>query len=218
MALKTEAMGDVQRGGPSTGLPTKTEQADLLQAVYGINSEAPIPVLADSSPTDCFDTTYEAARIALKYMTPVIVLTDGYIANGAESWRIPKIDDLIDLTPKFETNPENFQPYSRDPVTLARPWAIPGTPGLEHKIGGLEKENLSGNISYDPANHDYMVKIRAKKVENIANDINTAVHNMRSEGLSVSHLHLRYLNPLPENVGQILNNFKQILVPEINLG
>ncbi|MBU2636235.1 MAG: 2-oxoglutarate ferredoxin oxidoreductase subunit alpha, partial [Bacteroidetes bacterium] len=131
---------------------------------------------------------------------------------------IPKIDDLIDLTPKFETNPENFQPYSRDPVTLARPWAIPGTPGLEHKIGGLEKENLSGNISYDPANHDYMVKIRAKKVENIANDINTAVHNMRSEGLSVSHLHLRYLNPLPENVGQILNNFKQILVPEINLG
>ncbi len=255
MALKTEAMGlavmlelpliivDVQRGGPSTGLPTKTEQADLLQSVYGRNSEAPIPVLAASSPTDCFDTTYEAARIALKYMTPVIVLTDGYIANGAEPWHIPSIDDLLDLTPKFETNPENFQPYRRDPVTLTRPWAIPGTRGLEHRIGGLEKDNLSGNISYDPDNHDYMVKIRTKKVENIANDIplaqtdgdgsgellvvswggtygsvNSAVHNKRSEGLSVSHMHLRYLNPLPNNLGQILNNFKQILVPEINLG
>lgn len=255
LALKTEAMGlavmlelpllivNVQRGGPSTGLPTKTEQADLLQAVYGRNGEAPIPVLAASTPTDCFDTTFEAARIALKYMTPVIILTDGYIANGAEPWLIPRVADLPDLTPKFVTNPEGFQPYSRDEKTLARPWAIPGTPGLEHRIGGLEKEHISGNISYDSENHDFMVKIRAKKIQNIVNDIpeaevlgdqkgnllvvswggtfgsvHTAVDNKRKEGKSVSHLHLRYLNPLPKNVGTILSNFRQILVPEINLG
>jgi 2-oxoglutarate ferredoxin oxidoreductase subunit alpha len=255
LALKTEAMGlavmlelplvivNVQRGGPSTGLPTKTEQADLLQAIYGRNGEAPIPVLAASTPTDCFDTTFEAARIALKYMTPVIVLTDGYIANGAEPWLIPRVETLPDLTPKFVTNPDGFQPYNRDEKTLARPWAIPGTPGLEHRIGGLEKQHMSGNISYDPDNHDFMVKIRTKKVENIANDIpyaevlgdqkgdllivswggtfgsvHTAVDNKRKEGKSVSHLHLRYLNPLPKNVGEILSNFKQILVPEINLG
>jgi 2-oxoglutarate ferredoxin oxidoreductase subunit alpha len=234
---------NVQRGGPSTGLPTKTEQADLLQAIYGRNGEAPIPVLAASTPTDCFDTTFEAARIALKYMTPVIVLTDGYIANGAEPWLIPRVETLPDLTPKFVTNPDGFQPYNRDEKTLARPWAIPGTPGLEHRIGGLEKQHMSGNISYDPDNHDFMVKIRTKKVENIANDIpyaevlgdqkgdllivswggtfgsvHTAVDNKRKEGKSVSHLHLRYLNPLPKNVGEILSNFKQILVPEINLG
>jgi 2-oxoglutarate ferredoxin oxidoreductase subunit alpha len=255
LALKTEAMGlavmlelpllivNVQRGGPSTGLPTKTEQADLLQAVYGRNGEAPIPVLAASTPTDCFDTTFEAARIALKYMTPVIILTDGYIANGAEPWLIPRVADLADLTPKFVTNTEGFQPYSRDEKTLARPWAIPGTPGLEHRIGGLEKEHITGNISYDSENHDFMVKIRAKKVENIVNDIpeaevlgnqkgnllvvswggtfgsvHTAVDKKQKEGKSVSHLHLRYLNPLPKNVGEILSNFKQILVPEINLG
>jgi 2-oxoglutarate ferredoxin oxidoreductase subunit alpha len=255
LALKTEAMGlavmlelplviiDVQRGGPSTGLPTKTEQADLLQAVYGRNGEAPIPVLAASTPTDCFDTTFEAARIALKYMTPVLILTDGYIANGAEPWLIPRVVDLPDLTPKFVTNPEGFQPYSRDEKTLARPWAIPGTPGLEHRIGGLEKEHITGNISYDSENHDFMVKIRAKKIENIVDDIpeaevlgnrngnllvvswggtfgsvHTAVDKKQKEGKSVSHLHLRYLNPIPKNVGEILSNFKQILVPEINLG
>jgi 2-oxoglutarate ferredoxin oxidoreductase subunit alpha len=255
LALKTEAMGlavmlelplviiNVQRGGPSTGLPTKTEQADLLQAIYGRNGEAPIPVLAASTPTDCFDTTFEASRIALKYMTPVIVLTDGYIANGAEPWLIPRIAELPDLTPKFVTNPEGFQPYSRDAKTLARPWAIPGTPGLEHRIGGLEKQNITGNISYDSENHDFMVKIRAKKIENIVNDIpkaevlgdqkgnllvvswggtfgsvHTAVDKKQKEGKSVSHLHLRYINPLPKNVGEILSNFKQILVPEINLG
>lgn len=255
LALKTEAMGlavmlelplvivNVQRGGPSTGLPTKTEQADLLQAIYGRNGEAPIPVLAASTPTDCFDTTFEAARIALKYMTPVIVLTDGYIANGAEPWLIPRVDTLPDLTPKFITDPEGYQPYNRDEKTLSRPWAIPGTPGLEHRIGGLEKQHITGNISYDPDNHDFMVKIRTRKVENIANDIpdaevlgdqkgnllivswggtfgsvHTAVERKQNEGKSVSHLHLRYLNPLPKNVGEILSNFRQVLVPEINLG
>jgi 2-oxoglutarate/2-oxoacid ferredoxin oxidoreductase subunit alpha len=255
MALKTEALGlammlelplvivNVQRGGPSTGLPTKTEQADLLQAIYGRNGEAPIPVIAASTPADCFDTVFEASRIALKYMTPIIVLTDGYIANGAEPWMIPRADNLPDLSPKFITEPEGFQPYNRDEITLARPWAIPGTPGLEHRIGGLEKQHITGNISYDSDNHDFMVKIRAKKVENIVNDIpdaqvygdprgdllvvswggtygavNTAVDHKRKEGKSISHLHLKYLNPLPRNVGDILSNFKKILVPEINLG
>lgn len=255
MALKTEALGlavmlelplvvvDVQRGGPSTGLPTKTEQADLLQAIYGRNSEAPIPVLAASSPANCFDVTFEAARIAIKYMTPVIVLTDGYIANGAEPWLIPKLSDLPDISPKFATNPSTFQPYSRDEISLSRPWAIPGTPGLEHTIGGLEKSHIYGNISYDPDNHDFMVKLRAKKIANIANDIppatifgdlsgellivswgstlgaiRTAVENKRYQGKSVSHLHLNYLNPLQKNISEILNNFKKILVPEINLG
>lgn len=255
MALKTEALGlavmlelplvvvDVQRGGPSTGLPTKTEQADLLQAIFGRNSEAPIPVLAASSPTDCFDVTFEAARIAIKYMTPVIVLTDGYIANGAEPWLIPKLNELPDISPKFATAPTTFQPYARDDKTLSRPWAIPGTPGLEHRIGGLEKSHIYGNISYDPENHDFMVKLRAKKIANIANDIpnatifgdnsgelllvswgstfgaiRSAVENKRLQGKSVSHLHLRYLNPLPNNVGDILIKFKKILVPEINLG
>ncbi|RCK77391.1 MAG: 2-oxoglutarate oxidoreductase, alpha subunit [Ignavibacteriae bacterium] len=255
MALKTEALGlavmlelplvvvDVQRGGPSTGLPTKTEQADLLQAIFGRNSEAPIPVLAASSPTDCFDVTFEAARIAIKYMTPVIVLTDGYIANGAEPWLIPKLNELPVISPKFATDPTTFQPYARDEITLSRPWAIPGTPGLEHRIGGLEKSHIYGNISYDPENHDFMVKLRAKKIANIANDIpnatifgdnsgelllvswgstfgaiRSAVENKRLQGKSVSHLHLRYLNPLPNNVGDILIKFKKILVPEINLG
>ncbi|MDP2207843.1 MAG: 2-oxoacid:acceptor oxidoreductase subunit alpha [Bacteroidota bacterium] len=255
LALKTEAMGlavmlelplviiDVQRGGPSTGLPTKTEQADLLQAVYGRNGEAPIPVFAACSPTDCFDTTFEASRIALKYMTPVIVLTDGYIANGAEPWLIPKISELPDLSPTFVTNPEGFAPYKRDPQTLARMWAIPGTPGLEHRIGGLEKENITGNISYDPDNHHLMITTRGEKINNITNDIplakvvgdesgdllvvswgstygavHNAVETKRNEGLSVSHLHLKYINPLQKNIGEILSNFKQILVPEINLG
>lgn len=255
MALKTEALGlavmlelplivvDVQRCGPSTGLPTKTEQADLLQAIYGRNSEAPIPVLAAATPTDCFGITLEAARIALKYMTPVIVLTDGYIANGAEPMLIPDLSNLPDLTPNFATDPQAFRPYARDEKTLARMWALPGTPKLEHRIGGLEKQHITGNISYDPDNHDFMVKIRAKKIENISNDIplakifgedkgdllvvswgstygavHTAVENKRNEGKSVSHLHIQYINPFQKNIGDILKNFKKILVPEINLG
>lgn len=255
MALKTEAMGlavmlelplvivDVQRGGPSTGLPTKTEQADLLQAVYGRNSEAPIPVLAASTPADCFATVFEACRIAIKYMTPVIFLSDGYLANGAEPWLIPSVSSLPDIAPKFRTEAEGFQPYLRDEKTLSRPWAIPGTPGLEHRIGGLEKQHITGNVSYDPENHEFMVKMRQAKVDGIANDIppakvegdekgellvvgwggtygaiRTAVETKRSEGKSVSHLHLKYLNPFQKNLGEILYNFKHILIPELNLG
>ena len=221
LALKTEAMGlavmlelplviiDVQRGGPSTGLPTKTEQADLLQAVYGRNSEAPIPVIAANTPADCFYGAFEAVRIAIKYMTPVIFLTDGYLANGAEPWLIPLVDSLPDIAPKFRTDPEGFFPYLRDEKTLARPWAIPGIPGLEHRIGGLEKEHITGNVSYDPENHEFMVKMRQAKVDRIAEDlplaqidgdekgdllvvgwggtygaIRTAVENKRREGIS----------------------------------
>jgi len=255
MALKTEAMGlavmlelpliicDVQRGGPSTGLPTKTEQADLLQALYGRNSEAPIPVIAASTPADCFLTAFEAVRIAIKYMTPVIILSDGYLANGAEPWLIPLVGSLPDIAPKFRTDPEGFQPYMRDERTLARPWAIPGTPGLEHRIGGLEKEHITGNVSYDPENHEFMVKMRQAKVDRIADDIppavvegdqkgdllvvgwggtygaiRTAVEEKRKEGKSVSHLQLKYINPFQKNVGEILYNFKNVLVPELNLG
>jgi 2-oxoglutarate ferredoxin oxidoreductase subunit alpha len=234
---------NVQRGGPSTGLPTKTEQADLLQALYGRNGEAPLPVIAASTPSDCFDTAFEASRIALKYMTPVILLTDGYLGNGSEPWMIPDLDKLPSIAPSFVTTPEGFQPYSRDEATLARPWAIPGTPGLEHRIGGLEKQNITGNVSYDPENHDVMIRLRAEKIERIANDIplaevegppsgdllvlgwggtygslKTVVARQREKGHSVSHLHLRYLNPMPKNVGEILARFKHILVPEINLG
>lgn len=255
VALKTEAIGlavmvelplvicNVQRGGPSTGLPTKTEQADLLQALYGRNGEAPLPVIAASTPSDCFDTAFEASRIALKYMTPVILLTDGYLGNGSEPWMIPDLDKLPDISPSFVSAPEGFQPYSRDDATLSRPWAIPGTPGLEHRIGGLEKQNITGNVSYDPENHDLMIRLRAEKIERIANDIplaevegdpsgdllvvgwggtygslKTVVERQRAKGHSVSHLHLRYLNPMPKNVGEILSKFKHILVPEINLG
>lgn len=255
VALKTEAIGlavmvelplvicNVQRGGPSTGLPTKTEQADLLQALYGRNGEAPLPVIAASTPSDCFDAAFEASRIALKYMTPVMLLTDGYLGNGSEPWKIPDLDSLPDLSPSFVTTPEGFQPYSRDHETLARPWAIPGTPGLEHRIGGLEKQNVTGNVSYDPENHDLMIRLRAEKIERIANDIplaevegdpsgdllvvgwggtygslKTVVARQREKGHSVSHLHLRYLNPMPKNLGEILTKFKHILVPEINLG
>ncbi len=234
---------DVQRGGPSTGLPTKTEQADLLQAVHGRNSEAPIPVIAANTPADCFISAFEAARIALKYMTPVILLTDGYIANGAEPWLIPAVDSLPDISVKFRTDPEGFYPYSRDEKTLARPWAIPGTPGLEHRIGGLEKQHITGNVSYDPENHEFMIKLRQSKVDNIAEElplaevegdekgdllvvgwggtygaIRSAVEAKRKEGKSVSHLHLKYINPFQKNVGEILYNFKNILIPEINLG
>lgn len=255
LALKTEAMGlavmlelplviiDVQRGGPSTGLPTKTEQADLLQAVYGRNSEAPIPVLAAATPSDCFATVYECVRIAVKYMTPVICLTDGYLANGSEPWLIPPVESLKEIPVKFRTDPQGFQPYMRDERTLARPWAIPGTPGLEHRIGGLEKENITGNVSYDADNHEFMVNLRREKVQRIADDIapaategddsgdlvvvgwgstygaiRTAVENQRRQGRSVSHLHIKYLNPMPKNTGEILRRFKSVLVPELNLG
>jgi len=255
LALKTEAVGlavmvelplvivDVQRGGPSTGLPTKTEQADLLQSVYGRNGEAPVPVLAASTPSDCFAMAFEASRIALKYMTPVILLTDGYLGNGSEPWLIPEPKSLPDISPKFRTDPNNYLPYLRDDVTLSREWAIPGTPGLEHRIGGLEKQDKTGNINYEPENHDKMIKLRAEKVERIANDIplakvegdekgdvlvvgwggtygtlKTAVERKRKEGKSVSHLHLKYINPLPKNLGEVLYNFKTVLIPEINLG
>ncbi|MCZ6776527.1 MAG: 2-oxoacid:acceptor oxidoreductase subunit alpha [Ignavibacteria bacterium] len=255
MALKTEALGfaimlelplvviDVQRGGPSTGLPTKTEQGDLLQAVVGRNSEAPLCVLAASTPADCFEAAYEAARIAIKFMTPVICLTDGYVANGAEPWIVPNVDELPEIPVEFAKDPSTFKPYARDEQTLARPWALPGTPGLEHRIGGLEKEHITGNISYDPDNHDFMVKTRAAKIERIANDIplqtidgdsegdllivgwgstfgsiKAAVEAAREKGISVSHTHLRFLNPMPRNLGEILYKFKNILVPEINNG
>ena len=255
MALKTEAMGlavmlelplviiDVQRGGPSTGLPTKTEQADLLQAMYGRNGEAPIPIVAACTPADCFDAAYEAARIAVKYMTPVICLTDGYLGNGAEPWKIPRVEDLPPIPVTFHKDPATFQPYARDEKTLARPWAIPGTPGLQHRIGGLEKKHITGNINYEPENHDFMIKLRQEKIDRIVDDIplqqvdgpaegtllvvgwgstygsiQNAVRNIRARGMEVSHAHLRHLYPLPKNLGEILYRFKRILVPEINNG
>lgn len=255
VALKTEAIGlavmvelplvicNVQRGGPSTGLPTKTEQADLLQALYGRNGEAPVPIVAAATPADCFDAAFEASRIALKYMTPVFCLTDGYLGNGSEPWLIPDFDSLPDISTKFRTEAEGFFPYLRDETTLARPWAIPGTAGLEHRIGGLEKQNITGNVNYEPPNHELMVKLRAEKLERIANDIppaqvegkpegellvigwggtygaiKSAVLREQQKGKSVSQLHLRHLNPFPKNLGEILYKFKTILVPELNLG
>ena len=255
MALKTEAMGlavateiplvvcDIQRGGPSTGLPTKTEQADLLQALFGRNSEAPIPVLAAATPADCFWVAIEAARIATKYMVPVVVLSDGYLANGAEPWRIPDLNEIPDFPVKFASDPVNFLPYKRDPQTLARPWAIPGTKGLEHRIGGLEKTDPTGNINYEPLNHEKMVRIRAAKVAAIAQDIpnvlpagdpegdlliiawgstsgsiTAALKAQRAKGRKIGHLHLRHLNPLPSNLGDILKRYRKVLVPELNMG
>ena len=255
MALKTEAMGlavaveiplvicDVQRGGPSTGLPTKTEQADLLQALYGRNSEAPIPVLAAATPADCFWVALEASRIAVKYMVPVIVLTDGYLANGAEPWRIPELSEIPEIPVKFATDPNGFLPYKRNPQTLARPWALPGTPGLEHRIGGLEKQDVTGNINYEPLNHENMVRIRAAKVAAVAQDIpnvlpdgdpqgdllivawgstsgsiTAALKAQRAKGRKIGHLHLRYLNPLPSNLGEVIKRYKRVLVPELNMG
>ncbi len=260
VALKTETIGlavtlelpliicDVQRGGPSTGLPTKTEQADLLQVMYGRNGEAPVPVLAARSPADCFDVAIEAARIATAYRTPVFVLTDGYLANGSEPWRIPVIEELPALQVSFATEPNGangeFLPYLRDPQTLARPWAVPGTPGLEHRIGGIEKADGSGNISYDPANHDHMVRVRAEKVERIAESIPplevadpdgdarvlvlgwgstygpiaAACRNLREEGVHVAQAHLRHLNPFPSNTGEVLSRYDRVVVPEMNLG
>jgi 2-oxoglutarate ferredoxin oxidoreductase subunit alpha len=255
MALKTEAMGlavaveiplvicDIQRGGPSTGLPTKTEQADLLQALFGRNSEAPIPVLAASTPADCFWVAIEACRIAVKYMVPVIILSDGYLANGAEPWRIPELSDIPAFPVKFATDPSTFLPYKRDPQTLARPWAVPGTPGLEHRVGGLEKQDPTGNINYEPLNHENMVRIRAAKVAGVAQDIpnvlpagdpegdllivawgstcgsiTAALKAQRAKGRKIGHLHLRHLNPLPANLGDVLKRYKRVLVPELNMG
>jgi 2-oxoglutarate ferredoxin oxidoreductase subunit alpha len=255
MALKTEAMGlavavelpivicDIQRGGPSTGLPTKTEQADLLQAMYGRNSEAPIPILAASTPGDCFWIALEASRIALKYMVPVIILSDGYLANGAEPWRIPSRSEIPEIPVHFVTDPEGFLPYKRDPQTLSRPWAIPGTPGLEHRVGGLEKQDVTGNVNYEPLNHEKMVRIRAAKVEAIGQDvpdvvpagdpdgdlliigwgstygaITAALKAQRAAGRRIGHVHLRYLNPLPRNLGQVMERYSKVLVPEMNMG
>jgi len=259
MALKTEAIGlatmleiplliiNIQRGGPSTGLPTKTEQSDLMQAYYGRNGEAPIPVLAASTPSDCFFMAFEAVKIALQHMTPVILLSDGYIANGAEPWKFPAAADLPAIEVKFKTSlaegEAKFLPYKRD-EKLARPWAIPGTPGLEHRIGGIEKQHETGNVSYDPENHEFMVKMRQAKVDKIADyiplqtidsgaetgkvlvlgwgstygTIKSAVLQLQSQGKSVSHAHIKYMRPFPKNLGAILAQFETILIPEINNG
>jgi len=259
MALKAEAMGlavmleipliiiNVQRGGPSTGLPTKTEQSDLLQAYYGRNGECPMPVIAASTPSDCFSAIYEAVRISVQHMTPVIFLSDGFIANGAEPWKFPKSSELHKIEVKFKTqlgdHEEKFQPYLRD-EKLVRPWAVPGTAGLEHRIGGIEKQNITGNVSYDPDNHQLMVKVREEKVEKIAQyipeqkldsgrakgkvlilgwgstygAIKSAVHELLNEGYAVAHAHLRYVRPFPKNLGDILKNYEHVLIPEINNG
>lgn len=259
IALKAEALGlvmilelplviiNVQRGGPSTGLPTKTEQADLLQAIYGRNGEAPIPVLAACSPSDCFDMTYEACRLAVEHMTPVFLLSDGYIANGAEPWLYPKASDLSDINYRFEEenhqNEKPFLPYKRD-EKLVRSWALPGNKGTEHRVGGLEKDNVTGNVSYDPDNHEYMVKIRAEKINRIADyiplqeldagsensemlvlgwgstygAIKTAVRSLREEGIDIAHAHLKYILPMPKNLADILSCYKKILIPEMNNG
>jgi len=234
---------NVQRGGPSTGLPTKTEQSDLLQAMFGRHSESPCIVLAARSPADCFDTAFEASRLALTHMTPVIVLTDGFLANGAEPWRLPDLEALGRIEAPFRTDPEGFQPYARDPKTLVRPWAIPGTPGLEHRVGGLEKAEGSGNVSYDSVNHERMIHIRERKVDAVADDIplaeptgdsqgkllvlgwgstfgaiNGAVRRARADGLDVSMVHLRHLNPFPRNLEELMKRFERILVPENNTG
>jgi 2-oxoglutarate ferredoxin oxidoreductase subunit alpha len=255
LALKSEAINlavmvelplvicNIQRGGPSTGLPTKTEQSDLLQAMFGRNGDSPVPILAAASAADCFDMAIEASRIAVQHMVPVILLSDGYIANGSEPWRLPSIDDLPDLRTEFWTDTENFEPYARDPETLARPWAIPGVAGLEHRIGGLEKDNPTGNVSYDPANHELMTHLRAEKVARIVRDvpelvvegdssgdllvlgwgstlgaITGAVRGARKQGLKVGRAHLRYINPFPANLAEVLDRFDQVLVPEMNTG
>ncbi|HEX9740430.1 MAG TPA: 2-oxoacid:acceptor oxidoreductase subunit alpha, partial [Ignavibacteriaceae bacterium] len=254
VALKTETIGlavmtelpiiiiDVQRGGPSTGLPTKTEQSDLLQAMYGRNGEAPVAVVAPATPAECFSMAIEASRIAIKYMVPVMYLSDGYIANGSEPWKVPDPDSIPEIEVKFRTEAEGFQPYIRD-ENLSRPWALPGTPGLEHRIGGLEKANITGNVSYDPENHEFMVRLRTQKVKNIENDIpelevrgdkdaellvigwggthgsiTEAVDRARSKGLKVARTHFRYLNPFPKNTGEVLKSYKKILCPELNMG
>ncbi|MFD7918855.1 2-oxoacid:acceptor oxidoreductase subunit alpha [Streptomyces sp. NPDC059740] len=262
VALKSETIGlavslelpllvvDIQRGGPSTGLPTKTEQADLLQAMYGRNGEAPVPIVAPRTPADCFDAALDAARIALTYRTPVFLLSDGYLANGSEPWRVPEVEELPDLKVPFATGTnheladgtEVFWPYKRDPETLARPWAVPGTPGLEHRIGGIEKQDGTGNISYDPANHDFMVRTRQAKVDGITvpdvevddpegaarvlvlgwgstyGPITAAVRRVRAGGDHVAQAHLRHLNPFPANLASVLAGYEKVIVPEMNLG
>jgi 2-oxoglutarate ferredoxin oxidoreductase subunit alpha len=256
--LKAEAVGlavslelpmlivDVQRAGPSTGMPTKTEQTDLLLAMFGRHGESPLPIVAPRSPSHCFDVAIEAARLALKYRTPVIILTDGYLANGAEPWLLPDVSTLPDISVPFATEPnhdDGFWPYLRDPVTLARPWAIPGTPGLQHRIGGIEKEDGTGNISYQPDNHDHMVRIRDEKIAGIARDIpgveldhedgaqvlvlgwgstwgsiKAGVRRVRARNEKVAHAHLTHLNPLPADLGDVLSRYQRVLIPEINLG
>ncbi|MFI7100042.1 2-oxoacid:acceptor oxidoreductase subunit alpha [Streptomyces sp. NPDC050161] len=262
VALKSETIGlavslelpllivDIQRGGPSTGLPTKTEQADLLQAMYGRNGEAPVPIVAPRTPADCFDAALDAARIALTYRTPVFLLSDGYLANGSEPWRIPDVADLPDLSVQFASGPnhqladgtEVFWPYKRDEATLARPWAVPGTPGLEHRIGGIEKQDGTGNISYDPANHDFMVRTRQAKTDGVDvpaievddvsgnakvlvlgwgstyGPITAAVRRVRNAGGQIAQAHLRHLNPFPANLGEVLARYDRVVVPEMNLG
>ena len=255
LALKSEAIGlavmtelpivviDVQRGGPSTGLPTKTEQADLLQAMFGRNGECPVAIVAAATPGDCFHMAIEAFRIATTHMLPVIYLTDGYLGTGAEPWRVPGMEELPRFEVNFAKDPNGFYPYNRDTETLARPWAIPGTPGLEHRIGGIEKQDITGNVSYDPENHMHMVKTRAEKVARIADDIpeleifgesegrllvigwgstygaiTSAVEDMQHRGKSVSSVHIRHLNPFPRNLGEILGRFDRVLVPELNMG
>ncbi|MFH8789665.1 2-oxoacid:acceptor oxidoreductase subunit alpha [Streptomyces roseoverticillatus] len=262
VALKSETIGlavslelpllivDIQRGGPSTGLPTKTEQADLLQAMYGRNGEAPVPIVAPKTPADCFDAALDAARIALTYRTPVFLLSDGYLANGSEPWRVPEPDELPDLRTQFATGPnhtladgtEVFWPYKRDPQTLARPWAVPGTPGLEHRIGGIEKQDGTGNISYDPANHDFMVRTRQAKTDGVTvpamevddpsgkartlvlgwgstyGPITAAVRRVRAAGDEIAQAHLRHLNPFPADLGEVLGRYEKVVVPEMNLG
>ncbi|WP_328955488.1 2-oxoacid:acceptor oxidoreductase subunit alpha [Kitasatospora purpeofusca] len=258
VALKSETIGlavslelpllvvDIQRGGPSTGLPTKTEQADLLQAMFGRNGEAPVPIVAPATPAECFDAALEATRIAVTYRTPVFLLSDGYLANGSEPWRIPEVDELPAIEPDFATGPNRedgaFWPYLRDPQTLARPWAVPGTPGLEHRIGGIEKQDGTGNISYDPANHDFMVRTRQAKVDGIEvpdlevddpsgearvlvlgwgstyGPITAAVRRVRADGGEVAQTHLRNLNPFPANLGAVLRGYDKVIVPEMNLG
>ena len=255
VALKQEAIGlavmtelplviiNVQRGGPSTGLPTKTEQADLFQAVWGRNGECPAIVVAPATPGDCFHMAIEAVRLAFKYMSPVFYLSDGYLANGAEPWAIPPIGDLPKIEVSFANDPATFMPYTRDPETLARPYALPGTPGLEHRVGGIEKQHMTGNVNYDPENHHFMVKLRQEKVDRAAasippvevmgastgkvlvlgwgstyGSISSAVEKMQREGKSVSAAHLRYLNPFPRNLGEVLSGFETVIVPEMNLG
>ncbi|WP_281292715.1 2-oxoacid:acceptor oxidoreductase subunit alpha [Kitasatospora viridis] len=258
VALKSETIGlavslelpllvvDIQRGGPSTGLPTKTEQADLLQAMFGRNGEAPVPIVAPATPAECFDAALEAARIAVAYRTPVMLLSDGYLANGSEPWRIPAVDELPVIEPDFATGPNTedgaFWPYKRDAATLARPWAVPGTPGLEHRIGGIEKQDGTGNISYDPANHDLMVRTRQAKIDGITvpplevddpdgqakvlvvgwgstyGPIAAAVRRVRADGGHVAQAHLRHLNPFPANLGTVLAGYDKVIVPEMNLG
>ncbi len=255
VALKSEALGlavitelplvlvNVQRGGPSTGLPTKTEQSDLNQAIYGRNGEAPMVVLAPATPADCFMMAYEACRIALKYMIPVILLSDGYIANGSEPWKIPDVNTLPEMETRILKKKEGFAPFNHGNPDLARPWALPGTPGMEHRIGGLEKWEETGHVSYDPENHQKMVELRQEKVDIIARDLplakpfgkesgdllvigwggthgalRSAVETAQSEGMSVSHLHLRHLNPLPSNLGEILVKFQKVMIAELNLG